>query len=122
MKSKNLNQPIVKVIDQWEYTDKKTNKKHITSRLMLVAELIFANEPEKFMTCEQISKELQNYIIERLVQSGYYRSDNISRYTKALTSGPDAIGWNYNDERKTLGQQAMLVRDYFANKYVNRLK
>ena len=122
MKSKNLNQPIVKVIDQWEYTDKKTNKKYITSRLMLVAELIFANEPEKFMTREQISKELQNYIIERLVQSGYYRSNNISRYTKALTAGPDAIGWSVTDERKVLGHHATIVRDYFANKYVNRLK
>ncbi len=122
MKSKNLNQPIVKVIDQWEYTDKKTGKKHITSRLMLVAELIFANEPEKFMTCEQVSKELQNYIIERLVAAGYYRSDNISRYTKALTSGPDAIGWGYVDERKVLGEQATFIREYFANKYINRLK
>jgi hypothetical protein len=119
--SKNLNVP-VKVIDQWEYTDKQTKEIYITSRLMLVAELIFANEPEKFLNREQISKQLQNYIIERLVQSGYYRSDNISRYTKALTAGPDEIGWSWTEKRKVLGKHAIMIRDYFAKKYLNRLQ
>jgi len=123
MNSKNLNKTFpVKVIDQWEYTDKQSGKKTITSRLMLVAELIFANEPEKYLKKEQISKELQNYIIERLVAAGYYRSDNISRYTRILTEGPDTIGWGYVPERKTLAQQATSIREYFANKYLNRLK
>jgi len=120
--SKNLNLPEVVVIDKWEHTDKQTKKKYITSRLMLVAELIFANEPEKYLVKQQVSKQLQDYISDRLVASGYYRSDNISRYTKALTEGPDSIGWNFVKERKVLADSAIKVRNYFANKYLNRLK
>lgn len=123
MNSKTLNKSLpVKVIDQWEYTDKATRKKYVTSRLMLVAELIFAYEPEKYLNKEQVSKQLQSYIIERLVAAGYYRSDNISRYTLALTAGPDNIGWSYKPERKVLAEHAVAIREYFANKYLNRLK
>jgi hypothetical protein len=112
---------------QWEYTDKETGEMHVTSKCMLVMELINAIEPVKFVTREKISKELENYIIDRLNAGGYKvnnKSNTIRTYVNAFTgmSQSSNFGARATEHRRKWLYQIEQIREKFAQKYINRLK
>lgn len=114
-----LSKPVV--IDQWMYTDNK-GKHFLTSRYMLMAELIYELEPQSIVQNVPISKVVEKHIIKRMVAAGYYKSNTIMTYANRLTVGIQSknFGWELNAPE--LCRQIDLLRVYYKQRWANRFK